>query len=78
MAAECYALLARCGGGGSQGVKHAESWGMLCQRLIGSLNDTLTALLQAVQMGRYISFIISFIYSYIFLQVFTIFKLNNL
>ncbi|XP_013414242.1 proline-, glutamic acid- and leucine-rich protein 1-like [Lingula anatina] len=41
--------LSQCGGGGNQGIKHAESWSSNCHKLLGSLHDTLDQLYEGVE-----------------------------
>ncbi|XP_062523564.1 proline-, glutamic acid- and leucine-rich protein 1-like [Corticium candelabrum] len=48
-AAECLALLPRVGGGGQDGVKHAEAWSHLCQQLMSTLRCVLKAILDGTQ-----------------------------
>ncbi|ELT96349.1 hypothetical protein CAPTEDRAFT_219987 [Capitella teleta] len=43
-ACECYALLSMCGGAGLQGVKHAQNWAELLDKLLGSMDVALTDL----------------------------------
>ena len=51
-AARLFALLGRCGGGGTLGVKYTESWTSYCDRLIGSLHSTLDKLFQDFETGK--------------------------
>ncbi|KAL5005155.1 hypothetical protein ScPMuIL_018611 [Solemya velum] len=41
---ECYALLAGCGGGGSEGVKYTQAWSTQCNKVLASLHRTLEKL----------------------------------
>lgn len=44
LACECFSLLAQCGGGGMQGIKHAENWTELFDKLLASAHKTLDVL----------------------------------
>ena len=41
----------RCGGGGGQGNKHTDNWTDLCDKLIGSLHETLSVLYEGLETG---------------------------
>ena len=43
----------QCGGGGNQGIKYSENWSELCDKLLGSLEDTLSQLYDGVETGKY-------------------------
>ncbi|XP_013388589.1 proline-, glutamic acid- and leucine-rich protein 1-like [Lingula anatina] len=50
-AVSVFPWLSQCGGGGNQGIKHAESWSSNCHKLLGSLHDTLDQLYEGVESG---------------------------
>ena len=43
----------RCGGGGNQGNKHTDNWAELCDRIIGSLQETLSTLYEGLEAGMF-------------------------
>ncbi|XP_041351813.1 proline-, glutamic acid- and leucine-rich protein 1-like isoform X2 [Gigantopelta aegis] len=47
----CFALLPRCGGGGSQGVKFTESWTEQCSKVLSGLNQALDLLYEGLETG---------------------------
>ncbi|KAK7090559.1 hypothetical protein V1264_010336 [Littorina saxatilis] len=47
----CYAALARCSTGGHRGDKHREGWSTLYDKLIATLNYTLSQLYQGFETG---------------------------
>ena len=53
VAARAFALLGRCGGGGNLGVKHVESWTVYCNKLIGTLHDTVDKLYQGFEISKF-------------------------
>ena len=44
----------RCGGGGNQGNKHTDNWADLCDRLIGSLQETLSTLYNGLEARMFL------------------------
>ena len=44
VACQCFALLPSSGGGGLQGIKHTENWGVSFDKLLASLHEVLDTL----------------------------------
>ena len=53
---ECLCLLVQCGGGGNQGIKHTENWSELCDKLMGSMEETLSDLYEDIETGKHTFF----------------------
>ncbi len=50
-AAQLYASLAQCGGGGNLGVKHTEAWTYYSDKLLGALHASIDDLYQQYEPG---------------------------
>ncbi|KAK3609793.1 hypothetical protein CHS0354_022655 [Potamilus streckersoni] len=48
----CFSLLARCGGGGNQGVKYTEGWKQQCDQLTDSMSHTLSLLYDGMETDK--------------------------
>ncbi|KAJ8310869.1 hypothetical protein KUTeg_012734 [Tegillarca granosa] len=50
-AVRCFAVVARCGGSGNLGIKHTEGWSNQCNKLLGSLQMTITDLYEGLHLS---------------------------